>query len=95
MIGNESVAGKGGPARLMLCHHGLIPGSTSAVLPMPELQSGVAILQSSIPAIDTASFIWQMLLEALSGVSQPNDYVALSRQFYDKVAENVNHIRKS
>lgn len=94
LIGNQSTAGKGGPSRLVFYHHGLMPGSTSAVFLVPELQLGVVTLQNSMPAIDTADFISQMLLEALLGVPEPNDYVELSRQFYDKAIGQVDRVRK-
>ncbi|KAK1834397.1 penicillin-binding protein [Podospora conica] len=93
-IGAQPTAGKGGPSRLVLYHHGLMPGSTSAVLLVPELQLGVVTLQNSMPAIDTADFISQMLLEALLEVPEPNDYVELSRQFYNKATGYVDRVRK-
>ena len=68
------LAGKGG-LRLVLYHHGLMPRSTSAVLLVPELRSGIVTVQNSMPAMDTAEFILQMLLEALLDVPEPNDYV--------------------
>lgn len=94
LIGNQPTAGKGGPSRLVFYHHGLMPGSTSAVFLVPELQLGVVTLQNSMPAIDTADFISQMLLEALLGAPEPNDYVELSRQFYDKAIGQVDRVRK-
>lgn len=94
MLGEQPVAGKGGPSRLVLYHHGLMPGSTSAVLLVPELRSGIVTLQNSLPAIDTADFVGQMLLEALLDVPEPNNYVELSRQFYDKAMEFVHRVRK-
>jgi CubicO group peptidase (beta-lactamase class C family) len=93
ILGEQPVAGKGGPSRLVLYHHGLMPGSTSAVLLVPELRAGIVTLQNSMPAIDTADFVSQMLLEALLDVPEPNDYVELSRQFYDKAMRYVRRVR--
>ena len=94
MLGEQPVAGKGGPSRLVLYHHGPMPGSTSAVLLVPQFQAGIVTLQNSMPAIDTADFAAQMLLEALLDVPEPNDYVELSRRFYDKAMEFVHRVRK-
>jgi CubicO group peptidase (beta-lactamase class C family) len=94
ILGEQPVVGKGGPSRLVLYHHGLMPGSTSAVLLVPALQSGIVTLQNSMPAIDTADFAAQMLLEGLLDVPEPNDYVELSRQFYDKAMGFVHRVRK-
>ncbi|KAL4900329.1 beta-lactamase/transpeptidase-like protein [Aspergillus multicolor] len=91
---DQPVAGKGGPSRLVLYHHGLMPGSTSAVLLVPELQSGIIVLQNSLPAIDTADFIAQMLLEALLVVPEPNDYVGLTRITHEKSVSHVDAVHK-
>ena len=94
IIGEEPIAGKGGRSRLVLYHHGLMPGSTSAALLVPELQLGVVVLQNSMPVIDTADFIAQLLLEALLEVPEPNDYVSLSQSFYDKAIGHVERVHK-
>lgn len=61
---------------------------------MSELQLGVVILQNSMPAIETADFISQMLLKAWPDVPEPNNYVELPRQFYDKAIGHVDRVRK-
>lgn len=94
ILDEEPVAGKAGPSKLVLYHHGLMPGSTSAVYLVPELQVSIVTLQNSMPTIDTADFVSQMLLEALLDVPEPNDYVELSRQFYDKAMGWVQRVRK-
>ncbi|KAK4173635.1 hypothetical protein QBC36DRAFT_194160, partial [Triangularia setosa] len=75
MVGDQPIAGKGGPSRLVFYHHRLMPGSTLAVILVPEFQLGVVTLQNSMTAIGTADFILKALLE----VPEPNDYVALTR----------------
>lgn len=49
LIGNQPTAGKGGPSRLVFYHHGLMPGSTSAVFLVPELQLGVVTCKTPCP----------------------------------------------
>jgi hypothetical protein len=66
-----------------------MPGSTSVVYLAPKVKSGVVVLQNSMPVIDTADFIGQLVLEAVLHVEEPNDYVELSKKLYDK---GVNHL---
>lgn len=92
--GDEPIVGKGGSPRLVLYHHGCMPGSTSAVILIPELESGVVVLQNSMPVIDTADFVAQMLLEALLDTPEPNDYVHLAKDFYKTASSHLDTLRK-
>lgn len=82
-LGQEPVVGKGGPSTLVLYHHGCMPGSTTAINLVPERGLGVLVLQNSMPIIDTADLISQMILEKLLDVPRPNDYVRLARAFHE------------
>ncbi|KAK0726350.1 beta-lactamase/transpeptidase-like protein [Apiosordaria backusii] len=89
LFGDCPIVDKGNSS-LVLWHHGCMPGSTSVVYLAPEVESGVVVLQNSMPVIDTADLIGQLVLEAVLNVQEPNDYVELSKKFYDK---GVNHLR--
>ncbi|KAK3294508.1 beta-lactamase/transpeptidase-like protein [Chaetomium fimeti] len=89
LFGEGPIVGKGNSS-LVLWHHGCMPGSTSVVYLAPEVESGVVVLQNSMPVIDTADIIGQLVLEAILRVEEPNDYVALSKQWHDR---GVNHLR--
>jgi CubicO group peptidase (beta-lactamase class C family) len=93
-IRDEPVVGNGGPSRLVLYNHGCMPGSTSAVILVPELELGIVVLQNSLPAIDTADFIAQMLLETLLEVPEPNDYVKLAREFNRLATGHIDDLQK-
>lgn len=71
-----------------------MPGSTSAVILVPELELGVVVLQNSLPAIDTADFIAQMLLKTLLEVPEPNGYVKLAREFNRLATGHINDLQK-
>jgi hypothetical protein len=40
-------------------------------------------LQNSLAPIDTADFVGQMLVEAVLGVLEPNDYIHLAQELTD------------
>ncbi|CAG7933356.1 unnamed protein product [Penicillium olsonii] len=80
-IGPEPIVGKGSESRLVLYRHGSMPGSTSCVYLIPELDAFIVVLQNSLAPIDTADFVSQHLLEGLLNTKIPNDYKQLATDF--------------
>ncbi|KAG7287782.1 hypothetical protein NEMBOFW57_007297 [Staphylotrichum longicolle] len=80
-IGPQPVVGKGSESRLVLYHHGSMPGSTSCVHLIPGLDAFIVVLQNSLAPIDTADFVCQYLLETLLDAKEPNDYPKLAAEF--------------
>jgi CubicO group peptidase (beta-lactamase class C family) len=83
IIGQEPIVGRGANSCLVIYHHGSMPGSTSVVNLIPETGSAVIVLQNSLAPIDTADFVGQMLVEAVLGVLEPNDYIHLAQELTD------------
>lgn len=92
-VGAGPVVGKGGPSHLVLYNHGCMPGSTSGVWLLPEIQAGIVVLQNSLALIDTADFIGQLLLEIILQTSQPNDYVEWSQTFQAKAERHIDRLK--
>lgn len=92
-IGEEPIIGKGSPFYLVLYNHGCMPGSTSGVWLLPELNAGIVVLQNSLALIDTADFIGQLLLETLLQPPQPSDYLQLARHFNEKAGSYIDDLK--
>ena len=93
-ISDEPVAGTGGQPAVVVYHHGCMPGSTSVVNLIPETESAVIILQNSMPPIDTADLVGQLLVELIVGATKPNDYVKLAEEFTAKAVRHVDDINE-
>lgn len=87
------VVGKGNSS-LVLWHHGCMPGSTSVVYLVPEIESGVLVLQNSMPIIDTADFIGQTILKTILQVDVPNDCVKFTKKFYKQGVSHLDYLQK-
>lgn len=92
-IGNEPIVGKGSESRLVLYHHGLMPGSTSCVYLIPELNAFIVVLQNSLAPIDTADFVCQYLLESFLHTKRPNDYKQLATEFTARGLDHMDRIK--
>ena len=93
-IGAEPVVGKGSESRLVLYHHGSMPGSTSCVHLVPRLDAFIVVLQNSLAPIDTADFVCQYLLETLLDTKEPNDYPKLAAEFTAIGLDHMDRIKK-
>jgi CubicO group peptidase (beta-lactamase class C family) len=93
LIGEEPIVGKGGSPRLILYHHGSMPGSLSVVYLIPSLEIVIIVLQNSLPAIDTADLFAQILLEAVLSNEQPNDYIELAHKFKQATIQRPRELR--
>ncbi|KAK4201386.1 beta-lactamase/transpeptidase-like protein [Triangularia verruculosa] len=93
MYGGSPIVGKENSS-LILWHHGCMPGSTSIVYLAPDIESGVVVLQNSMPMVDTADLIGQLVLETILRVREPNDYVEIARKFYGKGVNHLRHLRR-
>ncbi|KAJ5349895.1 beta-lactamase/transpeptidase-like protein [Penicillium brevicompactum] len=93
-IGPEPITGKGSESRLILYHHGSMPGSTSCVHLVPELDAFIVVLQNSIAPIDTADFVRQYLLEGFLHTKRPNDYKQLATEFTTQSLGHMDRIKK-
>ncbi|KAF3074082.1 hypothetical protein CFAM422_003842 [Trichoderma lentiforme] len=71
---------RGHPSELMLYHQGMMPGNLAAVNLVPSTKGAVIVLTNSLALNDTADWLGQLYLEAYLGVTQRNDYVALSEE---------------
>lgn len=94
-LGQEPIVDKGSPSHLVLYNHGCMPGSTSRVWLVPELNAGIVALQNSLGLNDTADSIGQLLLETLLEPPQPNDYVQIVRQFHEKAGPYIDEVKLS
>ncbi|CAG8389661.1 unnamed protein product [Penicillium salamii] len=93
-IGPEPITGKGSESRLVLYHHGSMPGSTSCVHLIPELDAFIVVLQNSIAPIDTADFVCQYLLEGFLHTKRPNDFKQLATEFTTRSLGHMDRIKK-
>jgi hypothetical protein len=69
-----------------------MPGSTSVVNLIPETGSAVIVLQNSLAPIDTTDLVGQMLVEAIIGAPEPNDYIALAKELTDRGLNHISNI---
>lgn len=58
-----------------------MPGSTSCVHLVPELDAFIVVLQNSLAPIDTADFVTQYLLESFLITKKPNNYKQLAIEY--------------
>lgn len=93
-IGSEPTVGEGSESRLILYHHGSMPGSTSCVYLIPELNAFIVVLQNSLAPIDTADFVCQHLLQSLLHVKKPNNYRQLAIEFTSRSLDHMNRIKR-
>jgi hypothetical protein len=92
-LGDETIIGKSAESRLVVYHHGCMPGSLSALNLIPETETAIIALQKSLAPIDVADFNGQLLVEAVCDVPQPNDYRALAREFTKKGFQHLEDIK--
>lgn len=71
-----------------------MPGSTSCVHLVPELDAFIVVLQNSIAPIDTADFVCQCLLEGFLHTKRPNDYKQLATEFTTQSLGHMDRIKK-
>jgi CubicO group peptidase (beta-lactamase class C family) len=93
LIGDEPIVGKGATSKLVIYHHGSMPGSTSCVLMIPETDTIIIVLQNSLAPLDTADFVGQLLVETVCDVPQPNDYRNLTREFVEKSLSHMSRLK--
>ena len=74
------IVGKGSPSRLVLYHQGSLPGALASVALLPETQSAIVVMTNSLALNDCADWVGQLVLEALLGVPNKNDYVEAAKK---------------
>lgn len=73
------LVGKGAPSRLVVYHQGSHPGALAAVNLLPETQSAIVVMTNTLALNDCADWVGQLVLEALIGTEDKNDYLDLAR----------------
>ena len=74
------IVGKGSPSRLVVYHQGSLPGALAAVNLLPETQSAIVVMTNTLALNDCADWVGQLVLEALIGTTETNDYLELARR---------------
>lgn len=91
-IAPQPVVGKASESRLVLYHHGSMPGSLTNVYLLPEMDAFVVTLQNALTPIDVPDFVSQYLLETFLDVKEPNDYVQIARDFTAKALGYMDRV---
>lgn len=78
MVADMPVLGKGLQGKLAIWHGGNMPGTTSAVILLPETRTAVIVLQNSLGRCDAADWIAQLLVDYLFTGQPQHDYVSLA-----------------
>ncbi|KAK0739004.1 beta-lactamase/transpeptidase-like protein [Apiosordaria backusii] len=84
----------------MLYHQGSTVGYFSHVTLFPDIDTSVVILTNSISLSDAADWISRTVIQALLGLKDGNDYVALAKEAnkvsvaeYDQLAADLDRLR--
>jgi CubicO group peptidase (beta-lactamase class C family) len=86
----------GSKSRLVLSHHGSMPGFTTAAYLFPETATAIVVLTNSLALNDAADWVGQLLIETVFEADHPNDYVALAKssaeahlKIYDEIEQEL------
>ena len=80
MISSMPLLGSALQGKLAIWHGGNMPGTTAAVILLPETATGVVVLQNSLGLCDAADLISQLLIDCLFAGRPQHDYVTLANE---------------
>lgn len=93
-VGPEPFVGRDSEPKLVLYHHGAMPGSTTCVHLLPEENVFIIVLQNSSSPLDTADFVSQCLLEKFLDTKTPNNYKQLSQAYAQQGLGHQERVRQ-
>ncbi|KAK6526119.1 hypothetical protein TWF281_011156 [Arthrobotrys megalospora] len=89
-VGNDS------NSRSIIYHQGSMPGFTSAIFLIPDLEAAIVVLANSLGLTDVPDWVGQLLVNTISDTTQPNDYIDLAKRgseahikLYPKIAKEL------
>lgn len=77
---------------LVIYNQGSLAGYTTAIILVPEVETGIVVLTNSIALNDAADWIGQMVLESVLEAPEPNDFVALAESSAEALANKFPHM---
>lgn len=77
---NTPVAARFANGNRVWYHNGSMAGGFSSVHVLPDEEIAIVVLSNTLALTDVADFVGQMLIEAVSGEPNPNDYVSPAKQ---------------
>ncbi|OAQ60378.1 beta-lactamase family protein [Pochonia chlamydosporia 170] len=80
MLQSFPLLGEGYAGKLAIWHGGNMPGTTSAILLIPETKSGVIVLQNSLGLCDVTDWTSQLVMDMLMLGHPAHDYATLAAQ---------------
>lgn len=80
------------PGKLAIWHGGNMPGTTAAVILLPETQTAVIVLQNSLGLCDAADLTAQLLVDCIFAGKPQNDYAALASEAAMNGAERMEKV---
>lgn len=94
MLRSYPLLGQGYPGKLVIWHGGNMPGTTSAMLLIPETKSGVLVLQNSLGLCDVSDWTSQLVMDMLMLGHPSQDYVSLAAQCVDAGIQRMTKVEK-
>lgn len=70
-----------------------MPGTSAAVCILPNQQTGIVVLQSSLGSCDASEWICQLVMDVLFTGNAQNDYLALARESSESGAETMQKVQ--
>ncbi|KAH6981351.1 beta-lactamase/transpeptidase-like protein [Ilyonectria sp. MPI-CAGE-AT-0026] len=77
---NTPVAARSANGNRVWYHNGSMTGGFSSVHVLPDEEIVIVVLNNTLALTDVPDFVGQMLIEAVLGEPNPNDYVSLAKQ---------------